>query len=91
MNESTLIYEFCIDLRIRNIYGKMYHYFITVLIRSVIILCFIIFLERHLKAYAIIHNTKIKDLFLLFFYWKGGYTERRDRQEDLPSDDSLPK
>ena len=32
-----------------------------------------------------------KDLFLLFFYWKGGYTERRDREEDLPSDDSLPK
>ena len=26
-----------------------------------------------------------------FFYWKGGYTERRDREEDLPSDDSLPK
>ena len=33
-----------------------------------------------------------KDLFLLFFfYWKGGYTERRDREEDLPSDDSFPK
>ena len=32
-----------------------------------------------------------KDLFLLFFHWKGGYTERRDREEDLPSDDSLPK
>ena len=32
-----------------------------------------------------------KDLFLLFFNWKGGYTERRDREEDLPSDDSLPK
>ena len=34
-------------------------------------------------------------LFLRFifitFYWKGGYTERRDREEDLPSDDSLPK
>ena len=26
-----------------------------------------------------------------YFYWKGGYTERRDREEDLPSDDSLPK
>ena len=33
----------------------------------------------------------LKDLFLLFFYWKGGYTERREREEDLPSDDSLPK
>ena len=34
-----------------------------------------------------------KDLFLLlfFFYWKGRYTERRDREEGLPSDDSLPK
>ena len=32
-----------------------------------------------------------KDLFLLFFHWKGGYTERRDREEDLPSDESLPK
>ena len=33
-----------------------------------------------------------KDLFLLFFYWKGGYTaRRRDREEDFPSDDSLPK
>ena len=31
----------------------------------------------------------LKDLF--YFYWKGGYTERRDREEDLPSDDSLPK
>ena len=27
----------------------------------------------------------------IIFYWKGGYTERRDREEDLPSDDSLPK
>ena len=30
-----------------------------------------------------------KDLF--YFYWKGGYTERRDREEDLLFDDSLPK
>ena len=30
-----------------------------------------------------------KDLF--YFYWKGGYTESRDREEDLPSDDSLSK
>ena len=32
-----------------------------------------------------------KDLFLLFFHWKGRYTERRDREEDLPSDDSFLK
>ena len=30
-----------------------------------------------------------KDLF--YFNWKGGYTERRNREEDLPSHDSLPK
>ena len=30
-----------------------------------------------------------KDLF--YFYWKGGYTERRDREQDVLSDDSLPK
>ena len=27
----------------------------------------------------------------IIFYWKGRYTEKRDREEDLPSDDSLPK
>ena len=32
-----------------------------------------------------------KIYFYYFFHWKGGYTERRDREEDLPSDDSLPK
>ena len=32
-----------------------------------------------------------KDLCLLFFYWKVIYTERRDREEDLLSNDSLLK
>ena len=33
----------------------------------------------------------LKIYFYYFFYWKGRYTERTDREEDLPSDDSLPK
>ena len=39
-------------------------------------------------------NKSLKKFFLRFisFYWKVRYTERRrDREEDLPSDGSLPK
>ena len=32
-----------------------------------------------------------KDFIFIIFYWKGKKTQRRDREEDLPSDDSLPK
>ena len=38
-------------------------------------------------------QQKFKDLFLLFFHWKGGYTERRDREEDpmpIRSQETLP-
>ena len=32
-----------------------------------------------------------KGSFFIIFYWKGGYMEKRDREEYLLSDDSLPK
>ena len=35
--------------------------------------------------------TSFSFLRFIYFYWKGSYTDRRDREEDLPSDDSLPK
>ena len=48
---------------------------------------------RLLRQAHLLQLFFFKDLFLLFFHWKGGYTEKRDRdrEEDLPSDDSLPK
>ena len=48
-------------------------------------------LERVSKAlYSDLLFFFLRFIFIIF-YWKGGYTERRDREEDLPSDDSLPK
>ena len=45
------------------------------------------------RSLSICFSNKIqfKKFLFFFFYWKGRYAERRDREEDLPSDDSLPK
>ena len=44
-----------------------------------------------MKVLLVILFYFFKIYFYYFFHWKGGYTERRDREEDLPSDDPLPK
>ena len=46
---------------------------------------------NHLATLISNDYTFIYFLNLFYFYWKGRYTERRDREEDLPSEDSFPK
>ena len=47
--------------------------------------------KKDLFSYWKVRHYFFLRFIFINFYWKGGYTERRDREEDLPSDDSLPK